>query len=162
MKYSIDSVSQLTGIPQSSLRNWEKRHLLIAPIRLENGFREYSEEDVTLLKRVASLLKEGHTIGELSSTLQQGRALPSVRPILEASELDVQVEYLYSSLLAYHLESAELAYTSMQARYPAAKLFEAAIQPILIRTGTDWFAQRISIGQEHFVTAFMRARLMPT
>ena len=52
---TIKEVEQRTGLPRSVVRFYEKEGL-IAPRRGgENGYRDYQEEDVTLLTRIAFL-----------------------------------------------------------------------------------------------------------
>ncbi len=52
--YSIHAVAQVTGVPQTTLRHWEKAYGLVVPSRTQGGHRLYSEDDVrriTWLKR---------------------------------------------------------------------------------------------------------------
>ena len=44
----IKEVEQSLGVPRATVRFYEKEGLL-SPSRSENGYREYSEEDVVLL-----------------------------------------------------------------------------------------------------------------
>lgn len=45
---------------------WERRYGLLEPERLENGFRAYTDDDVTVLSRVRALLDEGYSIGDVA------------------------------------------------------------------------------------------------
>ena len=45
---TIKEVEQCFGVPRATVRFYEKEGLL-SPTRSENGYREYSEEDVVLL-----------------------------------------------------------------------------------------------------------------
>ena len=48
--YSINAVSEMTGIPPTTLRYWEKTYGLIVPNRTEGGHRLYSQDDVDRLR----------------------------------------------------------------------------------------------------------------
>lgn len=48
--YSINAVSEMTGIPATTLRFWESRFGLIQPTRTKGGHRLYSREDVERIK----------------------------------------------------------------------------------------------------------------
>lgn len=45
---------------------WERRYGLLEPERLENRFRAYTDDDVTVLSRVRALLDEGYSIGDVA------------------------------------------------------------------------------------------------
>lgn len=64
MSYDVRTVVRITGISRSTLLAWERRHGLVSPDRLPNGYRSYSDEDVHLLRTVKSLVDGGHRIGE--------------------------------------------------------------------------------------------------
>ncbi len=44
--YSIHAVEEATGVPQTTLRHWEKAYGLVVPSRTKGGHRLYSEDDV--------------------------------------------------------------------------------------------------------------------
>jgi CheY-like chemotaxis protein len=48
--YSINAVVDITGVPATTLRHWEKAYGLITPARTDGGHRLYSQEDVERLK----------------------------------------------------------------------------------------------------------------
>ncbi|MDZ4169477.1 MAG: response regulator [Coriobacteriia bacterium] len=48
--YSIHAVVEATGVPQTTLRHWEKAYELVVPSRTKGGHRLYSEDDVRRIK----------------------------------------------------------------------------------------------------------------
>lgn len=66
MHFTIRRIAELTGFDPTLLRAWERRYGLLRPSRLENGYRRYTNEDVTVLARVRALLNEGHAIGDIA------------------------------------------------------------------------------------------------
>jgi len=64
--YRIGAVSRLTGIPTDTLRIWERRYELVKPQRTEKGGRLYSQDDVTRLTMIKSLVDRGHAIGTVA------------------------------------------------------------------------------------------------
>ena len=68
--YQIKTVSRLTGIPKNTLIAWERRYDLVAPIRLKNGYRIYSSQDLLIINRVKSLLEQGFKISEAALLVQ--------------------------------------------------------------------------------------------
>lgn len=58
--YSINAVSEMTGVPPSTLRFWEKRFGLIRPEKTEGGHRLYSREDIDRINWIHNKIeKEG-------------------------------------------------------------------------------------------------------
>lgn len=56
--YKISQVSEILGIPQSTLRYWEDRFTIIKPRRTEGGTRYYSPADIEKIRMVYYLVKE--------------------------------------------------------------------------------------------------------
>ena len=63
--YRIHEVSKLTGLEPDRLRAWERRYAVVRPVRLANGYRAYSSEQVALLGAYARLIEGGERIGDL-------------------------------------------------------------------------------------------------
>ncbi len=57
-------IERCTGLPRANIRYYEDEGLL-TPARLPNGYRDYSEEDVTTLKRIALLRELDVSIEEI-------------------------------------------------------------------------------------------------
>lgn len=71
LEYSINEVSQLTGIKPFTLRIWEKRYAnMILSERTRKNTRKYKEADLHLLMRISALIKRGFRISEISSMSQ--------------------------------------------------------------------------------------------
>ena len=60
--YTIQQVSDVTGLSKQVIRKWEERYGIVQPERLENGYRIYSEKDVNALYRVKILSEKGYSI----------------------------------------------------------------------------------------------------
>jgi|UniRef100_A0A7V6A1X4 DNA-binding transcriptional MerR regulator len=62
---TIEQVSQLTGVRKSTLRYWEKSfEEFLKPARTESNRREYTMEDLNLVKTIKRLLEEEHLTSE--------------------------------------------------------------------------------------------------
>ena len=66
----IQEVETLTGLDRATIRYYEKEQLL-APERSDNGYRNYSEENVELLQKIKLLRKIGIPLSEIKN-LEQG------------------------------------------------------------------------------------------
>lgn len=56
--YKIRDVSEMLGLPQSTLRFWESQFLLLKPRRNEGGTRFYTPGDIETLKMIKYLIKD--------------------------------------------------------------------------------------------------------
>lgn len=56
--YKISEVSEMTGLPMSTLRFWETQFPAINPRRNDRGTRFYTPRDVETVRMVAYLVKE--------------------------------------------------------------------------------------------------------
>jgi DNA-binding transcriptional MerR regulator len=54
--YSIQEVSEHTGVPPYTIRYWEKEHNLIRPERDSRGKRRYRNADLELIKKIKELI----------------------------------------------------------------------------------------------------------
>lgn len=68
----IQDVEVRTGLDRATIRFYEKEQILL-PQRADNGYRNYSEEDVELLLKIKLLRKLGVNLSTIKS-LQQGSA----------------------------------------------------------------------------------------
>lgn len=71
-QYSIGAVSKLTGVPAHTLRKWESRHGIAAPLRSSTGRRVYTEAHVNTLKTIKHLIGAGHALGHLAELDDEG------------------------------------------------------------------------------------------
>ena len=80
---TIKEVEQCLGVPRATVRFYEKEGLL-SPTRGENGYREYSEEDVVQLKKIIILRKLGFAVSDIEDVLD------GAKPMSEALESNME------------------------------------------------------------------------
>ncbi|NJN69221.1 MAG: MerR family transcriptional regulator [Nitrospira sp.] len=73
----------MTGLSKDVIRVWERRYGLVQPSRSLNHYREYSDEDIALLRFVKTQMEQGATIGGLAT---EG-AIPSSRVCVSQPQL---------------------------------------------------------------------------
>ena len=75
--YSIGAVARMVGVPPATLRTWEDRYGLVAPVRSPGGHRLYSREEVERLRFVADRVHEGLSPGDAHRLLETAGNLPT-------------------------------------------------------------------------------------
>jgi len=65
--YRIGAVARLTGISPDTLRIWERRYEVVDPRRTPKGGRLYSQQDVTRLTMIKTLVDSGHAISTVAN-----------------------------------------------------------------------------------------------
>ena len=71
--YSIQEVSQKTGLTAHTLRYYEKEGLIVGVDRSQGGFRQYTDEDLERLGLIRCLKNTGMSIKEISRFVQLTR-----------------------------------------------------------------------------------------
>lgn len=65
--YRIGAVARLTGISPDTLRIWERRYEIVEPRRTPKGGRLYSQQDVTRLTMIKTLVDHGYAISTVAN-----------------------------------------------------------------------------------------------
>lgn len=81
--YTIKRAAQLTGVPETSLRSWERRYGVFAPGRSEGGYRLYDSEAIAVISTMRRLVDDGWSPAAAAEAVRSG----TVPPVPEA-ELD--------------------------------------------------------------------------
>ncbi len=142
---------------------WERRYGLVTPSRSSNRYREYSDEDVALLRFVKAQMEQGATIGGLAA---EGRDPLIARMRLATpfiAEEQKPHEHLLDDLMRL-LDPIDKAGFERKLNGAVAVIpFEEAVQRILLplqrRIGEEWHEGRLGTAIEHYVTKLIQQKL---
>ena len=96
MILKIKELENLLSVSRSNIRFYEKEGLF-TPERKDNNYREYTESDISILKKIIVLRKMGFTVEEIK--LIQNGALPFSEGVVNAQKrLEDEIEQLNGSL----------------------------------------------------------------
>ena len=161
-RWRIKEFAGIVGVPEATLRAWERRYEAVVPVRNDRG-RVYSEADVARLKRLDELVKQGHAIGTIAGSsdadldqLLRGAGVHAVRP--EPSPV-ANLETLTAALDRYDLEAVEATLNRYAVLLPPRDLVFSVILPLLQQIGERWQAGRLRPSHEHLVSAIIRSVL---
>lgn len=161
--HRIHRVAKLTGLSKDVVRVWERRYGLVKPLRSANRYREYTDEDVALLRFLKEELDRGQTIGALAvegrdSLLQRMRASSAPTP-----QSFTPHDHLLDELVAL-LDPLEKTQFEQKLNGAVAVIpFEESVQRILLplqrRVGELWHEGRLNVAVEHYVTKLIQQKL---
>jgi len=162
-KHRIHRVAKLTGLSKDVIRVWEKRYGLVTPSRSSNRYREYSDEDVALLRFVKAQMEQGATIGGLAT---EGRDSLLARMRLATpfiAEEQKPHEHLLDDLMGLLEPIDKVGFERKLNGAVAVIPFEEAVQRILLplqrRIGELWHEGRLGTAIEHYVTKLIQQKL---
>ena len=161
--HRIHRVAKLTGLSKDVIRVWERRYDLIKPSRSSNRYREYSDEEVALLRFVKAQMEQGATIGSLAA---EGRDSLVAR-MRVATPVSAEEQKPHERLLDDLMGSLDpLDKAGFERRLNGAVAvipFDEAVQRILLplqrRIGELWHQDRLNVAVEHYVTKIVQQKL---
>ena len=156
--YPIRAISELTGVPTTTLRAWERRYGLLKPSRTAKGHRLYSGEDIDLVKDIVKLLKSNHTISEAIRIIKN----PELNAVA-SSEVEghwaVYQQRMLKSIENFNEQNLDTTYNEALSIYPIDMVTQEVIIPVLQLLGERWQEREAGIAEEHFFSAFLRNKL---
>lgn len=167
--FSIGAVTRMTGIPETTLRVWERRYHFPQTGRTSGGHRLYSQDEVLHLQWVKLRLDEGMRVGHAIRALQHThRAAATAAALHEPISVAEPAHPLLATISARLLDSLQ-SYDSAQA---AAILSDAlanhtlehvvldVVGPVMDAIGDRWCSGETTVAMEHFATNFLRQQLL--
>lgn len=94
--FKINDAAKMVGVSPTTLRNWENSDLFVAK-RNKNNYREYSLEDIEILKRIKELsINQNMNSAAIKNALDHGNNLstPDIFSIHNSANEEVSSNYL--------------------------------------------------------------------
>jgi MerR family transcriptional regulator, light-induced transcriptional regulator len=159
-KYNIKAVSTILGIQSGTLRAWERRYNIIAPVRNESGHRLYTERHLNILKWLVSKVKQGFTISQAVALLDKQEL--EENDVTETRDLDrtqsISDELLKALLSFDEFRAHELINKSFSI-YTIDKVVIDILGSLLLQIGDLWEKDKITTAHEHFASSILRSRI---
>lgn len=169
--FSIGACSRMTGLPEATLRVWERRYNFPNASRTSGGHRLYSQDDVLRLEWVKARLAEGMQVSqairalrraEETQTLRLGSStlLDNERPQGDHGPLSVFQRRLRDALFQRRLEDADLIIGEALALYSIEDIVLQILLPGFHAIGESWASGSLDITTEHLATNYLRHQLL--
>ena len=171
-EYTIGVVTRMTGIPEATLRVWERRYSFPRTGRTAGGHRLYSQDEVLQLTWVKLRLDEGMRASQAIQALQRTDRAEAVAVALHEplatpappDPADPELAPIRSSLLdalmSYSSAQATAILSDSLARFSLASVVLDIVGPTMAAIGELWRHGDATVALEHFATNFLRQRLL--
>lgn len=102
--YSIREVAQEVGVPEPTLRFWEKEIPALKPKKTPTGVRQYTREDIDLVRLIYHLIKEqGLTVKAARARLKTSR-----KQVVDQQDIVTRLKHVRAELSAMIVKLDEL------------------------------------------------------
>jgi len=156
-------VAKLTGLSKDVIRVWERRFELLKPTRGANRYRNYSDEDVALLRFLREQLDAGGSIGELAKLGREellGRARASApRVSFVDNTFSRLLRELLSTLNPFNRVTFEKRLNGAVAVVPFEEALHGILLPLQEQVGQLWHDAQIDVAIEHYVTKQIQQKI---
>lgn len=158
--FSIKDLENLSGIKAHTIRIWEKRYNVLAPMRTETNIRLYDIVNLQKLLNITLLHKHGYKISNISRLPEE-----SISQLVNeiASEKNFKNHAISSFKIAMMNFDQALflnTYDKLLSEKPFQSVFIDILIPFLIETGFLWQTSTISIAHEHFISYLIKQKLL--
>ncbi len=158
-QYSIKDVETLSGLKAHTLRIWEQRYGFLKPERTDTNIRYYTDEQLKLIIKVASLNRNGMKISKIA-TLKKDELSNMVLKIHEEAFLPNDLlDALILAMLDFDEKRFEKTLSTAILKLGFEKSFVELIFPFLMRTGVMWLTGSVRVVQEHFISNLIRRKI---
>ena len=159
-QFSISDLEGFSGVKAHTIRVWERRYSLLAPVRTGTNYRTYSLEDLKTILNVAFLVGHGVKISKVAEMSVEDRAV-KVRELSHLrSENGDTLNSLKLAMLSFDETLFRWACKQYQDKEGFNSLVERVFVPLLEHIGHLWHSGTICPSQEHFISNLIRHRII--
>ena len=170
--FPIRLLSEQTHVGTSTLRAWERRYGLLSPERTPKGHRLYTHSDVERVLKIVDLLKDGHSLPQISELLSVDGIIKAhsgspktidkhnIQEPLSHTMWDDFLTKTLSAVNDFSNERIDAIFNEASSLYPIDMVTERLIEPVLKLLGSEWKTHPESgIAKEHFYSSWLKNKL---
>jgi DNA-binding transcriptional MerR regulator/methylmalonyl-CoA mutase cobalamin-binding subunit len=165
--YTIKQASRLTGVPEATLRAWERRYGVVVPHRSESGYRLYDDEDLAAVSSMRRLVDAGWSPKEAGRAVIGGAVPPPGEPterlatsIGEAHpDAEAHTRLFLSSAAEMDTAGVEESLDAGFALGSFEHIVDTWLFPALVALGEGWARGEIDVAGEHAASHAVHRRL---
>lgn len=150
---TIHVVSELTGVPEPTLRAWERRYGVPTPMRRPSGYRLYGTREITQVREMQRLVAGGVAASDAAARVREQIVgeVPTPRPAIPAirDAWTAEVDTLTAAAVAFDERSFAKELRRAMVLGSAVEIVREVFEPVLRRIGVLWSTGEISVAAEH-------------
>jgi MerR family transcriptional regulator, light-induced transcriptional regulator len=158
--FTASEVESRTGVPATTLRQWERRYGLPNPQRANSGYRLYSQSDIGCIEFMRNQIGDGVPASRAAQlyVLAKGGNSPAVQSNPRGASINL-VSRLIDATLAGDNGRADRVLSEAHASLSVEDVLLGVIQPTLVEIGEKWHRGEINVAHEHQASNFLRGKL---
>ncbi len=162
-RWRIKEFAAIVGVPEATLRAWERRYALLEPERSTGGFRLYSRADERRIRAMQAHMARGLAPAQAAAlalaeaaALALAEAAESIVPPRSPAAL---IDALIAAAEAFDATRFD---TLLDAAFALGQLaaIRDVVLPALVEVGDRWASAEITVGHEHFASHLIERRLL--
>jgi methanogenic corrinoid protein MtbC1 len=153
----IGELSRRLGVSTDRLRAWERRYQLLRPVRTSGGFRLYSRADELRVRAMQAYLAGGLSAAEAARAALTADAAAAAGEAAAVAHLRGD---LTEALTEFDAIRAHAVVDRLLAELSVDDAIRDVILPLLHDVGERWVRAQVHVGQEHFASSLLQARLL--
>ena len=154
-RWRIKEFAAIVGVPEATLRAWERRYDLLQPERTAGGFRLYSQADERRIRSMQAHMARGIAAAEAAG-LALSESAVEVEPPQRPAAL---VEALLEAAEAFDATRFDVMLDAAFGLGPVVAIRDVVL-PVLGAIGRRWERSEITVGHEHFASHLVERRLL--
>jgi MerR family transcriptional regulator, light-induced transcriptional regulator len=160
-KYNIKAAALMLGIQPGTLRAWERRYQMIAPVRNEAGHRLYTEEHIKILKWLIKKVNQGFTISQAISLLghNQSQMDSEALNLKQDNPLIGMTDSLYEALIHFEHERINEIINKMFSIFTMEKVIIDIFSHILKKIEDNFRDGNLLPAQKYFSSSLIKDRI---
>ncbi|CAN5776343.1 cobalamin-dependent protein [soil metagenome] len=154
-KYTVNEVEERTGVPATTLRQWERRYGVPKPERSHSGYRLYSDDDLDDIRSIKSHVDDGVPASRAAALARRPADTPSSGP----RPIDALRSTLVEALVAFDEARADRVLAEAHSLHGVEDVMLDLMQGAIVDIGELWHESKIATTTEHFASAYLLGRL---
>jgi DNA-binding transcriptional MerR regulator len=155
-RYRIHAVAELTGIPEATLRAWERRYNVPVPLRTASGYRLYSHMDVEQVRRMRELCAAGMSPADAAKMCAPTPPTPEPERV-QGDPFASTATRIVEATRRMDPRAIEAEIRFAMTLADAASVVERVFCPAMAEIGREWERGIISVGHEHLASEVVTA-----
>jgi MerR family transcriptional regulator, light-induced transcriptional regulator len=169
--FTIKQAARLTGVPEATLRTWERRYGVVTPTRTDSGYRLYGNDAIATVTAMRKLVDAGWSPAVAAKAVLDG-TVPTSGPELPelhgglrlpddggVSNAATYMEQFLSSAAGLDLAGVEESLDRGFTIGSFEHVVDAWLFPTLIALGEGWARGEIDVAGEHLASHAVLRRL---